>query len=191
MRYILVICLCALGGGFSASMAWPVSIFRGAVLGACLAAAFPAIDYLKSKGRCRSVWTTALVGACFGLLAGLIICPFKLLIISRDGIIPMLNQPLLLIAVSILYGFFVHLSLAIQNRWQLPAYFAAIFFCHYCRFLFSYPYTYNSLLNSLLLAGLNFPSFALLWYVPISFLLVYPPITPPSNYSNQQGEKVS
>ncbi|MFA7231583.1 MAG: hypothetical protein WC071_09965, partial [Victivallaceae bacterium] len=76
-RYILLITLCAIGGGLSAVMSGLVGIFRGAVLGGFLAAAFPAIDYLKSKGKCQSVWTSAFVGAIFGLLAGLIICQIK------------------------------------------------------------------------------------------------------------------
>ena len=185
-RYILVIYICAVVGASSAFMTGPSGIFRGAMLGVCLAAAFPVIDYLKSKGKCASVWAAAFVGASFGLLCGLIICQTKVNDYN-EGLFPALDQPLLLIAVSTLYGFLTHLSLAIKNRWQIPAYFAAMFFCQYCRFAFSNGYSSGSLI----LALMFFMPFALLWYAPVACLLIPPWITSTYNSSNQQGEKVS
>ncbi len=188
-RYILLICLCAAGGGLSSSMAGPVSIFRGAVLGAWLAAAFPAIDYLKSKGKCRSVWTVALTGAGFGLLAGLIMCRTRIVIDYEDAIIPVLNQPLQLILLAALYGFFVHLSLAVNMDpyWKLPVYMGAMFFCHYSKFvLCNQPF-----LDSLIFALLGFMPFALLWGIPVARLLIVPELDSMDNISKQQGEKVS
>lgn len=187
-RYILVICLCAIGGGLSAFGLGTVSIFRGTVLGALLAAAFPVIDYLKSKGKCQSVWTNALVGACFGLLAGLIICHSKM-VPGFDEIIVPLNQPLLLIIIAILYGLLIHLSLAISIApyWKLPVYMSAMLFCHYCKFVSSS----GHFLESIFFALLGFLPFAILWGIPVASLLIVPQLDSNDNPSNQQGEKVS
>lgn len=186
-RNFLVICLCSVGGGFSAIMAGPSGIFRGAVLGACLAAAFPAIDYLRSQGKCRSLWTAALVGMLFGLLAGLIICLFKIET-GLDELMPALNQPALLIFLAMLYGFFIHLSLAINNRWRWLAYLVAMLFCHNCRYFF----VYNSKIEYFLFLY-GFLPFIILWALPVACLL--PRAKQKSaiinNSINQKGEKVS
>ncbi len=193
-RNFLVICLCSVGGGFSAIMAGPSGIFHGAVLGACLAAAFPAIDYLSSKGKCRSVWTAALVGMLFGLLAGLIISQFKIKT-GHDELFPVINQPLLLIFLAMLYGLSIHLSLAINNRWRWLAYLVAMLFCHYCRFLSvfsSEPYSLYQLYKVFRITLFLFLPFTVLWYLPVLCLL--PRAKQKSaiinNSINQQGEKV-
>ena len=193
-RHALVIYLCTIGGGFSAIMAGPSGIFHGAVLGACLAAAFPAIDYLSSKGKCRSVWTAALVGMLFGLLAGLIISQFKIKT-GHDELFPVINQPLLLIFLAMLYGLSIHLSLAINNRWRWLAYLVAMLFCHYCRFLSvfsSEPYSLYQLYKVFRITLFLFLPFTVLWYLPVLCLL--PRAKQKSaiinNSINQQGEKV-
>ena len=184
-RYVLLICLCAAGGGLSGCLGLS-AIFRGAVLGACLAAAFPAIDYLRSKGKCRSLWTAALVGMLFGLLAGIIICAIQVEIDFNDlsSLYPLLQC--LFIATT--YGFLIHLSIAIKSRWQLPAYFAAMLFCHHCRYFFAFNSEYEALLYTLY----GFLPFTVLWYLPVMCLL---PRTKQksaiiNNSINQQGEKV-